>query len=88
MSVTLEVSRCERSREASEEQPSNISPMPVTLEVSRCERSMDSISSKSLKRRPDFSGAETPLSTTTDLTSHRLTALRGSAISPDTPSVG
>ena len=42
--------------------------MSVTLEVSRPERSMDSISSKSLKRSRESSGAETPLSTTTDLT--------------------
>ena len=43
--------------------------MFVTLEVSRCERSMDSISSKPSKRPRESSGAETPLSTTTDLTS-------------------
>ena len=69
MSVTLEVSRCERSMEASARQPSNISRMSVTRDVSRPERSMDSISSKPLKRQRESSGAETPLSTTTDLTS-------------------
>ena len=41
MPVTLEVSRPERSREASEEQPENMEPMYVTLEVSRPERSRE-----------------------------------------------
>ena len=69
MSVTFEVSRRERSTEVSEEQPENISPMSVTLEVSRPERSIDSISPKPSKRPRESSGAETPLSTTTDLAS-------------------
>ena len=38
MSVTLEVSRPERSRDVRAEQPSNMELMSVTLEVSRPER--------------------------------------------------
>ena len=41
MFVTLEVSKPERSREAREEQPSNMEVMSVALEVSRPDRSMD-----------------------------------------------
>ena len=41
ISVTCEVSRCERSREASEEQLQNMSLMSMTFEVSRCERSRE-----------------------------------------------
>ena len=41
MLVALEVSRGDRSREAREEQPSNMKDMSVTLEVSRPDRSID-----------------------------------------------
>ena len=41
MLVTLEVSKEERSREESDEQPENMPPMPVTLEVSRPETSRE-----------------------------------------------
>ena len=90
--VTREVSQPERSREESEEQPQNISPMYVTREVSRYERSKDSTASRRAKSSLEFSGAETPLSMTTDLTSSLDNASYHAgwtgAISPDTPSVG
>ena len=41
MPVTFEVSRGDRSREASFEQPSNMEDMPVTFEVSRPDRSRE-----------------------------------------------
>ena len=86
------MSQPERSREESEEQPENMPPMYVTREVSRCERSRDSTASRSRKRLLEFSGAETPFSMTTDLTSPLGNASYHAgwtgAISPDTPSVG
>ena len=94
--VTCEVSRCERSREGSAEQPENMLPMLVTREVSRPERSRVSASCRPSKRWLESSGAETPPSTTTDLTAFRRSPSPGNAsymlymlaISPDTPSVG
>ena len=41
MPVTREVSQPERSREASDEHPKNMSPMFVTCDVSQPERSRD-----------------------------------------------
>ena len=41
MRVTREVSKWERSRDASDEQLQNIHPMSVTCEVSQPERSRD-----------------------------------------------
>ena len=41
MPVTLEVSKEERSREESLEQPSNMEDMSIALEVSRPDRSID-----------------------------------------------
>ena len=88
MFVTREVSRPERSREESDEQPENMYHMSATREVSRCERSKDSTASRPWKRPAEPSGAETPLSMTTDLTSSLGNASYMRAISPDTPSVG
>ena len=50
MFVTREVSQPERSRDASEEQPENISLMFVAREVSSPERSMASTASRPQKR--------------------------------------
>ena len=41
MLVTLEVSKEDKSRESSDEQPENMADMSVTLEVSRPDRSRD-----------------------------------------------
>ena len=41
MLATFEVSKEDRSREARDEQPRNMSDMSVTLEVSRPDRSID-----------------------------------------------
>ena len=49
MLVTWEVSKPDRSREASFEQPSNMPPMSVTLEVSRPDRSREESDEQPLK---------------------------------------